>query len=363
MRGVSAVARRRRGCRHGLLPDAVRGPGSARPWRDGSVRPRRDGPARPRRDGRARLWRDAVPAALLSIWLVFALAGCSFQKLAVDVVGDAMTGDGTAFTGDDDPELIREALPFGLKTYESMLEVSPEHRGLLLAAGRGFTVYAYLLQREADTLGAARLAEARALRSRAQKLFLRGRDYALRGLEAEHPRFREQLSADRGKALAATTRDDVALLYWAGAAWAGALGARKDDLELLAELPIAGALVGRVLALDEGFDHGAAHEFFISYEAGRPGGSTRKAREHYEKASRFAHGQRASIYVTLAEAVSVPEQKLAEFKALIAKAKAQDVDAYRPLRLSNVLARDRARWLESRIPDLFLDANLAEAPK
>ena len=100
----------------------------------------------------------------LAIWTLFTvliLGGCSVQKLAVDVVGDAMTGDSTAFTGDDDPELIKEALPFGLKTYESMLEVSPEHRGLLLASARGFTVYAYLLQRQADELGEAQLDEAR----------------------------------------------------------------------------------------------------------------------------------------------------------------------------------------------------------
>lgn len=311
-------------------------------------------------DARKARIKPRLPAALMILFSL-ALGGCSVQKLAVDVVGDAITGDGTAFTGDDDPELIREALPFGLKTYEGMLEVSPEHRGLLLASGRGFTVYAYLLQRRAEMLDETRLDEARKLEARAQKLYLRGRDYALRGLEAEHPGFRAGLFADRAKTLAAADKDDVALLYWAGAAWAGALSARKDDMELLAELPIAGALVGRVLELDEGFDHGAAHDFFISFEAGRPGGSKKAARQHYEKAKQLARGRRASIHVSLAEAVAVPEQNLAEFKALIAKAKAQDVDAYRPLRLSNVLARRRAIWLESQIPDLFLDASPAEA--
>jgi len=301
--------------------------------------------------------------AAVVVILAVTLGGCSVQKLAVDVVGDAMTGDGTAFTGDDDPELIREALPFGLKTYEGMLEVSPQHPGLLLASARGFTVYAYLLQREADELGEARLNEARKMRARARKLYLRGRDYGLRGLEAAHSGFAALLRTDRAKALAQTTRDDVALLYWTGAAWAGALSARKDDLNLMAELPLAGALVARVLALDEGFEDGAAHDFFVSYEAGRPGGSKQKARAHYEKARAFAKGRRASIHVNLAEAVSVPEQKLAEFKALIAKAKAQDVNAYKPLRLSNVLARQRARWLERRIPDLFVDANVAESPQ
>ena len=298
-------------------------------------------------------------SGILALALGLALMGCSFQRMAVDIVGDAITGEGTVFAGDDDPELIREALPFGLKTYEGMLEISPRHRGLLLASARGFTVYAYLIQIRADALDEARLAEARGMRARARKLYLRGRDYALRGLEDAHPGLRAALSGDRSKALAATGRQDVAFLYWAGAAWGGALSAVKDDLNLLAELPAAGALVARVLELDEGFAHGAAHDFFISYEAGRPGGSTRKARAHYRKALVFARGRRASIHVSLAEAVSVPEQNLKEFKALLAKAKAHDVDGYRPLRLSNVLARDRARWLEGRIPDLFVNATLA----
>ncbi len=305
-------------------------------------------------------WAPARSAVLV-LALGFALMGCSFQRLAVDVVGDAITGDGTSFAGDDDPELIREALPFGLKTYESMLEISPRHEGLLLASARGFTVYAYLIQTKADALDEGRLADARKMRARARKLYLRGRDYALRGLEAAHPGFRTRLAGDRARALAATGVEDVAFLYWAGAAWAGALSAAKDDLNLIAELPLAGALVGRVLELDEGFEHGAAHEFFISYEAGRPGGSTRKARAHYQKALEISRGRRASIHVSLAEAVSVPEQNLKEFKTLLAKAKAHDVNGYRPLRLSNVLARERARWLEGRIPDLFVNANLVEA--
>lgn len=312
--------------------------------------------------GSRNAWRS-VRFSFAVLLLGMALAGCSFQRLAVDIVGDAITGDGTTFAGDDDPELIREALPFGLKTYESMLEVSPEHRGLLRASAKGFTVYAYLIQTRADILPQTRLAEARKMYARASKLYVRGRDYALRGLEAEHPGFKALFATDRAKALAQTTREDVPFLYWAGAAWGGALSASKDDLNLVAELPAAGALVGRVLTLDEGYELGAAHEFFISYEAGRPGGSIKKAREHYRKALELSHGRRASIHVSLAEAVSAPEQNLKEFKSLLAKAEAHDVNAYLPLRLSNVLARDRARWLESRIPDLFVDASMAEVAK
>jgi predicted anti-sigma-YlaC factor YlaD len=305
--------------------------------------------------------RLSAMAALTA--LAAALAGCSFQRTSADIVGDAISGGGTSFSGDDDPELIREALPFGLKSYESLLDVTPDHRGLLLSSARGFAVYAYLVQRDGDGLGDGQLAKKRAIEARARKLFLRGRDYALRGLEVKHPGIGGKLRKNAATALSVTNKDDVPFLYWAGAAWGGALSAAKDDLNLIAELPLAGALVGRVLALDEGFDHGAAHEFFISYEAGRPGGSAAKARRHYTKALKMSAGRRASVHVALAEAVSVPEQKLKEFRQMLAKVLAYDVDAYRPLRLSNVLAQSRARWLKTRTADLFLDANPPEAIK
>src|SRR5688572_29557400 len=112
------------------------------------------------------------------------LTGCSPQRLVVDLVGNALTTNDDAWASDDDLEIIRDAVPFGLKTYESLLATSPHHRGLLLAAGRGFTQYAYaFMHSEAERLDTTDRMRARALRVRAHKLYLRGRDYALRGLD------------------------------------------------------------------------------------------------------------------------------------------------------------------------------------
>jgi hypothetical protein len=58
-----------------------------------------------------------------------AFTGCSLRNTAVNLIGDALSGGTGAYASDDDPELIREALPFGLKTFESLLEASPNHRG------------------------------------------------------------------------------------------------------------------------------------------------------------------------------------------------------------------------------------------
>ncbi len=289
--------------------------------------------------------------------LVGALAACSVKRTAVDIVGNAISGGGGTYASDDDPELIREAMPFGLKTYESLLEISPEHQALLLSAARGYTAYAYLLQGEADRLDAADLGRARARRDRARKHYLRGRDYALRGLAVAHPGVVAALRQDAAAVLVTTDVAEVPFLYWGGAAWAGALSAVKDDLDLLAELPLAAAMVGRAIELDEAYEGGAAHEFFIAYEGGRPGGSAGRAREHYARALELSAGARASVHLALAEAVAIKQQDLAEFRDLIGAALAIDPDRKPELRLVNTIAQQRARWLESRIPDLFFEAS------
>ncbi len=290
----------------------------------------------------------------LAILLILALSACSPKRVAVGLLADSLSAGGGVMVADDDPELIREALPFGLKFYESLLAEVPEHRGLLKVTAEGFTAYGYLLQQRADLIDARDLAGARELRSRAHKLYLRGRDYALRGLELRHQRFASTLFADRAAALARTTAEDLPFLYWAGASWAGAFSAAKDDMDLMAELPIAADLVARVLELDDGFEDGSAHEFFISYEGSRPGGSAGEARRHYQRALELSQGLRGSVHLALAEAVSVREQNLPEFQDLIAAVLAVDPDREPRLRLVNTISRRRALWLRSRIPELFL---------
>jgi predicted anti-sigma-YlaC factor YlaD len=73
----------------------------------------------------------------------------------------------------------------------------------------------------------------------------------------------------------------------------------------------------------------------------------------------ISHGKRAGAYVSFAENASVPAQNAAEFKSMLEKALAVDVDADPPNRLANIVAQRRARWLLQHQSELFLDA----APK
>lgn len=289
-------------------------------------------------------------------FLALALAAVILGGCIKTMIANSISSSGTVFSSDEDPDLVREALPFGLKFQESLLADLPKHRGLLLALARGFTAYAYLIQQEADEIDKADYRRARVMRARARDLYIRARDYALRGLGVEHAGFGARLREDHAAVLAKTGGDDIEFLYWAGASWGAALGVAKGDLELVAEVPLAEAMVKRVLEIDETYDRGAAHEFLVSYEGSRPGGSAEVARSHYDRALELSGGTRASTYLALATSVVLSEQNLTEFRMLIALALAVDLSAAPELRLVNTVSHRRALLLQSRISDLFIDA-------
>ncbi len=295
---------------------------------------------------------------LATVLLALALPGCSIKQMAVNRVGDALAEGGSTFARDDDPELVREAVPFGLKTYESLLEEAPRHKGLLYAAASGFTQYAFaFIQQDADFVEAQDLTRATALRTRALKLFIRARDYGLRGLEVDLPGLRDRLRVDPAAALVRTRKEHVRLLYWTAAAWAAAMSLAKNDSSLTADQHVAETMMRRALALDEGYELGAIHDFFISYEAGRSsvGGSIERAREHLRRAVALSRGRRAWPYVSFAESASVGAQDRKEFEKLLNDALAVDVDKAPDQRVSNLVAQKRARWLLSRTDELFVE--------
>ncbi len=301
------------------------------------------------------------PPTLLAAFLVLALllSGCSIRKLAINALGDALAQGGDVYARDDDPELVASAVPFGLKTVEALLAEAPTNRGLLLAAASGFTQYAYaFVQMPADYVEASDLARATAQRARARRLYKRALSYGLRGLDAGHAGFSTRLRQDARAATKEAGRGDVPLLYWTGAAWGAVISITKEDSELTADQGLAEALMRRVLELDEGFGGGAAHDFFIAFEGGRPaaaGGSAKKAREHLERALAISKGLRAAPFVSFAESVLVQAQDRAGFEEMLRKALAVEVDKSPETRLANTIAQERARFLLSRVDTLFLE--------
>ena len=306
------------------------------------------------------LWLTTLCLAMLG-------AGCSVKRLAVNKVGDALAGSGTTFASDDDPELIKAAVPFSLKLMESLLAESPRHEGLLLATSRGFTQYAYaFVQEDADETEDKDLAAAEEMRGRARRLYLRARNYGLRGLDVRHKGFEKALRANAKKAVTVTTVKDVPLLYWTAVSWAAAISLSKDRPDLIGEMPFVEAMMERALALDEAFDYGALQTYFITYEMSRSGGTgdpAVRSRQHFERALALSGGQQAGPMVSFAEAVCVQKQDLKEFESLLKQALAINPDAKPEWRLANLVMQRRAKWLLSRTDQLFLRATPADGKK
>jgi predicted anti-sigma-YlaC factor YlaD len=303
-----------------------------------------------------RLHRRFTP--FLCAGLLVATCGCSIKKFAINKLGDSLAGSGTTYAADDDVDLVGQALPFSLKLVEGLLAESPRHQALLFAAASGFTAYAYAyVQQDADIAASVDLARADALRKRAARLYRRARDYGLRGLDARHPGFSRALTLSPNIALQKTTRADVPLLYWTAAAWASAISVSRDNPDLLADQPIAEALVDRACALDPDFDSGAIHGFLISYEPARQGAkgdASSRSRAHFDRVVALTRGQLAAPFVALAEAVSVQTQDRAEFQRLLERALAVHPDDRPEWRLQNLIAQRRAQWLLGRADDLFV---------
>ncbi len=321
--------------------------------------------ARPIADNVRRALTKWLVALALPVGLPLLAGGCSLKQIALRSVADTMSESGTTYARDDDPELVRDAIPFVLKLMEQIHDGVPKHKGLCLALARTATSYGVVfVADDADRTEEVSVPKSKPLRVRARRLLLRGRDYGLAGLDLALPQAGAGLStalkkgdaATRDRLLAQVKAEDAGLLYWTGAAWASAISNSRDDLKLVGELPQAVALMKRALELAPDYEEGAVQEFFGIYLAGKDkgeGGGIDVAKRHFARARELSKNKRLGVLVNQAEVISVQTQNRAEFEALLKEVVAYDVDSDLDHRLVNVLAQRRAAWLLARTDELF----------
>ena len=301
-------------------------------------------------------FRTGVRAVLAAVALTV-LAGCSLRTMAVNAVLPTLVNP-AVYLSEEDPELVRDSLPFLLKTIESILDADPARQDVLLFANTGFVLYANaFLQADAAIAEWDDYDLALELNERARRMYLRARDYGLRNVEVAYPGITARLQSDPEAAVAVFEREDVESLYYLGGAWMLAISLGLDQPALVIDLPAARALLDRALELDAGFERGALHSAFVTLESvgEAMGGSYARAREHFALAVALSDGQDAGPYVALATGVSVAEENREEFRDLLETAVTIDPDEAPANRLLNLIAQKRARVLLDHIDDLFFE--------
>jgi len=290
--------------------------------------------------------------AAFSLVLSINFSACSINKIAVNAVSNALTGEGSSdvFTGDSDPELVGDALPFAIKMYEALLSINPDHQGLINMTGSLFVMYANaFVQGPAERLPRSMYAERQAANERAKKLHLRGFTILYRGLNLKYPGLDGAYKrGDMPQILAKMTKADVPALYWSAAGGLSAFSLNPFDMELGVRVPEFYALAVRAYELDENFNSGALDDFFVLYYASLPpamGGDPSRAEGHYKKALEKSKGLLAGPYVSYAQAVCIPAQDHNKFKELLDAALAIDPDKDPSNRLVNIISQRKARHL------------------
>jgi len=291
---------------------------------------------------------------LISFLCLLSLTSCSINKMAINAVSNALTGQGSAevFTGDSDPQIVGDALPFAIKMYEALLAQNPKHQGLLLTTGSLFVMYANaFVQGPAEMLDPIDYYEERLLSmERAKKLYLRGTALLYSALNDKYPGFQDATvqTGTLEPLLKKCKKADVPLLYWTAAGGFAAYSIDVFDFGLGYSIPEWGAMMARAYELDPDFNNGAIDDFYIQYYASLPetmGGDRAKAETHFALALGKSHGLAAGPYVSYARTVCVAAQDHQAFIENLEKALLIDPDDDPPNRLINLLSLKKAKFM------------------
>jgi tetratricopeptide (TPR) repeat protein len=302
---------------------------------------------------------------VLPLLVLLLLGSCSLNKLVINKVSDALGGGGagTVFTGDNDPELVGDALPFAIKMYESLLDQNPNHQGLIVTTGSLFVMYANaFVQGPAEMLPADQWEEKRILLERAKKLYLRGTALLQRGIGNKYPGMLDEWGPGDhpafSRGLANMKKEDIPLFYWYAAGTLSAYALDAFDIGLGIRVPQLTSMMKKAYELDEYYNSSALDEFFLLLYGALPdgmGGDMEQALVHYQKALKKSGGLLAGPYVSYAQTIAVKNQDYDAFKANLTAALAINPAADFSNTLVNTINQRKARYLLEKAPDLFVD--------
>ena len=273
----------------------------------------------------------ARPMRLLVLLLVLsALGGCA--SLATDRLAGNLSD---AILNQDDPETVKAGMPAYLVLIDSLIDGDPQNEKLLLAGSNLYGAYAAAFVKEPE---------------RARRLTRKARDYSDRALCVHEQRLcnlmdkpYDAFSAKVG----ALGKSDVPVLFASAAAWAGWIQANSSDWNAIADLAKVKAMMERVVALDETYQHGEAHLYLGVIATLLPpalGGKPEEGRIHFERAIKISGGRDLMDKVEYARHYARITYNRPLHDRLLHEV--LDADAVAPgLTLSNMLAKQQAREL------------------
>jgi len=277
---------------------------------------------------------------LLPLIFLLTLGGCT--GMLTQRMGNTLAN---AILNQDDPETVRAGAPAYLLLIDGLIADNPRDKSMLLAGARLYSAYASIFVEEGE---------------RALRMSQKARDYARRGLCMDYPQICANESAPYDQfvpGLHEIEASGLDALYVYGSAWAGYIQADSANWAAVADLPKVEAVMRRVAAMDEGYDHGRAQLYLAVINTLLPpamGGRPEVGKAFFERAIALSNGQDLMAKVEYAQRYARMIFNRALHDRLLQDVIDTDTDV--PGRvLSNVLAQQKARELLSTSTDYFME--------
>lgn len=282
-------------------------------------------------------------ASLASI-VTLLLAGC-VQRIALNSMGEIIDNGFTVLNEEQDLDIADKAIASDLKLLESVMKSDPENEHLLLLASMGYASYALGFVEDSSS-------------ERAKLFYLRARDYGMRIL-SKNPAFagaRDKGLAEFKSALTSFTKDDIPAVFWTALGWGSSIALSLTDPAAIVDLPKVESMMNFVVRENPSYFYGGAHFFLGTLYGSRPkmlGGDLDTARKHFQECLAINKGKFLLTYVYEARSVAVQTQDRVLFEQLLTTVDTTSLEILPEARLSNAIAKKKARTLRGRIDELF----------
>ena len=195
----------------------------------------------------------------------------------------------------------------------------------------------------------------RSIYSAAHIDFIRSIEYINRSLVLDYPNYNRWLN-EKNSINIKFKKESAEKLYWAAAAYAGAIQSSNGSPEWVVQLPKIGKLLETGMLLDPEWNFGSFYTAMISYTLIRHDARDNKmdiAKSFFQKAVIASKGQDLSPYISYAQNIAITEQDKNEFTNMLYKALNIDIYANPEVTLSNYINRKKANWLLDNIEEYF----------
>ena len=295
----------------------------------------------------------------LLVTAIVTLVACDTQKLAANATADLFERAAPGVEQHWDYDLVGKSFPASIIQLEGLLRIAPDNEAIGMALVAAYIGYGtgWIEDRAEVADFEDNWEEVDHLRARALVMYTRAWDLSRHFMRNRHPGLDEAIKGGVDELEAwlyavFTEKEDAKILLWAGASLGARINMGMEDIDTVADLPLAKVLLERSVELDPDFMFMIGKMTMATLAASEFPPNMDRAKVLFDEVLEKTERRNLMVQLNMARyyAVNVGDHEL--FKVLL-----QEVldagDVLPEARLTNTMARRRAERYLGRIEYFF----------